>query len=246
MIIGSYSFIFLAPPVFITLFFKNAPYGRYSRNGWGFIVNAKLAWLTQEIPSLLVAAFLIFSSERPFYRHFSEPGSLLCTCFLVHYSYRSIYFPLMMRGSKGTPISVWMMSFAFCLINGFLQGWNLSKHAPTVWRFHHFVGLALWLFGWINVVVADRILRNLRKPGEIGVYRVPQGGLFRYVSAANYCSEVIEWSGFAIACASFPSTAFALFTFCNLAPRAIEHHKYYLQKIEDYPKDRKAFIPFLW
>jgi hypothetical protein len=78
--------------------------------------------------------------------------------------------------------------------------------------------------------------------------------------------EIIEWAGFAIACWSLPGLAFAIMTFSNLAPRGhqvgasiasafyvdacwrcdVQHHKWYLQKFENYPKHRKAVIPFVW
>ena len=54
---------------------------------------------------------------------------------------------------------------------------------------------------WINIQ-SDGILRNLRKPGETN-YKIPKGGLFRYVSGANFLGEIAEWSGFAIAAGSF-------------------------------------------
>ena len=60
------------------------------------------------------------------------------------------------------------------------------------------IGLAIWLAGWCNVVAADVTLVKLRKPGESG-YKIPRGGLFEYVSAANYFSEIVEWVGYAIA-----------------------------------------------
>ena len=39
--------------------------------------------------------------------------------------------------------------------------------------------------------------------------------------------------------------AFATYTLANLLPRGLSHHHWYLEKFEDYPKNRKAFIPFL-
>jgi 3-oxo-5-alpha-steroid 4-dehydrogenase 1 len=71
------------------------------------------------------------------------------------------------------------------------------------------------------------------------------GGLFEYVSGANFFGETVEWVGFAIACWSLPAVVFAIFTTCMIGTRALSHHRFYLEKFEDYPKDRKAFIPFL-
>lgn len=78
-------------------------------------------------------------------------------------------------------------------------------------------------------------------------YKIPRGGLFEYVSGANFFGEIVEWAGFAVASGSLPATAFALFTFANIGPRAIAHHQWYLQKFgRDYPPTRKALIPLLW
>lgn len=52
------------------------------------------------------------------------------------------------------------------------------------------------------------------------------GGMFTYVSGANFFGEIVEWIGFALACWSLPSLSFALFTAFNIGPRAIQHHKY--------------------
>ena len=56
------------------------------------------------------------------------------------------------------------------------------------------------------------------------------GGMFTYVSGANFFGEIIEWSGFALACWSLPSLAFATFTALNIGPRAIQHHRYLKKK----------------
>ncbi|MGL5956334.1 MAG: 3-oxo-5-alpha-steroid 4-dehydrogenase, partial [Brevinema sp.] len=39
--------------------------------------------------------------------------------------------------------------------------------------------------------------------------------------------------------------AFFLWTVANLLPRALTSHRWYLDHFPDYPKDRKALIPFL-
>ena len=66
------------------------------------------------------------------------------------------------------------------------------------------IGSVLWLLGFFANLHSDHILRNLRKPGETG-YKIPRGGLFEYVSAANYAAESCEWIGFAIAANTFPA-----------------------------------------
>ncbi len=107
-------------------------------------------------------------------------------------------------------------------------------------------GVSLFFLGMAINIHSDSILINLRKPGETG-YKIPTGGMFEFVSGANFFGEIVEWTGFAIACWSLPATAFAVFTFCNTGPRGHQHHNNYLEKFKDaYPKQRKALIPFLW
>jgi 3-oxo-5-alpha-steroid 4-dehydrogenase 1 len=106
-------------------------------------------------------------------------------------------------------------------------------------------GTALLLAGWFGNIKSDRILRNLRKPGETG-YSIPYGGFYRWVSAPNYLCEIVEWTGWAVATWSVPGLAFAVFTVANLAPRAHRHHAWYKERFADYPPERKALIPVLF
>lgn len=51
------------------------------------------------------------------------------------------------------------------------------------------------------------------------------GGMFEWISGANFFGEIIEWCGFAVATWSFPAFAFAFFTICSIGPRAYHHHR---------------------
>lgn len=57
------------------------------------------------------------------------------------------------------------------------------------------------------------------------VPRLSPGGLFEYVSTANYFGEVLEWCGYGLASWSVQGAAFAMFSFCILACRARHHHR---------------------
>lgn len=60
---------------------------------------------------------------------------------------------------------------------------------------------------------------------NIPVLIPPTGGMFEYVSGANFLGEITEWVGFALAGHSVHSAAFAVFTAVVLASRAVAHHK---------------------
>lgn len=121
-----------------------------------------------------------------------------------------------------------------------------TGHSESVYTPRFLIGCGVWLAGLYTNWQADAILRNLRKPGDTQYY-IPYGGAFQFVSGANFFGEIVEWTGFALACWSLPAAAFAAFTFLNIGPRGAQHHAWYKAKFGDkYPRDRNAVIPFLW
>jgi len=231
-----------------------AAYGRYASApsaAWlGPKIPAKAAWIFQEMWSVLVPLALM---------PFADPACLaspanraLGAMFLTHYTYRAFIYPLRMRGSKPMPLLICLSAAAFCTFNGYMQArlwtklrvYSLDSPTDVAWLV---CGAALWLAGWYTNLDSDAILRNLRKPGESG-YKIPRGGMFEYVSGANYLGEFIEWSGYAVVSQlDICCVAFAAFTICNTGPRAYHHHQWYRTKFKgDYPERRRALIPFVW
>nr|XP_002721861.1 3-oxo-5-alpha-steroid 4-dehydrogenase 1 [Oryctolagus cuniculus] len=238
---------FLGPLCFVLLKLLGSPYGRYAPQWPGLRVSARVAWVVQELPSLAWPLYECGRAAAERLHHW--PSRILLAMFLVHYMQRTLIFPFLIRGGKPTPVYACAMAFVFCAYNGYLQSRYLSQYAvyPDDWltdpRF--LSGFALWFLGLLINIHSDHILRNLRRPGETG-YKIPRGGLFEFVTAANYFGEITEWCGFALASWSLQGSAFAMFTFCVLLTRAEQHHQWYLEKFEDYPKFRKILIPFLF
>lgn len=147
------------------------------------------------------------------------------------------------------PLSIVLSAVFFNLVNGSLQGLWLGELAPQplALRFTEprvALGLGLFLVGAAINLQSDAILRRLRREGSD--YRVPQGGLFRFVSCPNYFGEIVEWTGFALVMGALPGFAFLAWTLANLVPRAREHHRWYRATFPDYPRQRRALVPFLF
>ena len=134
-------------------------------------------------------------------------------------------------------------------MNGFINGYYLFEKASysAEWLLdpRFLIGTAIFLGGYIINKASDKRLSSLKKEAQ-GAYVIPHGGFFRYVSCPHYLGEILEWSGWAILTWSMPGLTFAVFTFANLAPRAVAHHRWYRQNFDDYPAKRKALIPFIW
>ncbi|XP_029926571.1 3-oxo-5-alpha-steroid 4-dehydrogenase 2b [Myripristis murdjan] len=207
-------------------------------------VPARVSWFVQEMPALLVPLLLLLTTHKP-----SSMGKyLLLGTWCLHYFQRTFVYSLLTRGQP-VPVDVMMTAGLVCSVVGFLQGHYLLHCAQfddgwsADYRFK--TGLVLFYIGLAINVHSDYILRNLRKPGEV-IYKIPKGGMFEYVSAANYLGEIMEWFGYSIATWSFPGFSFAIFSLCFIGTRAYYHHRYYLEKFKDYPKLRKALIPFIF
>jgi len=136
-----------------------------------------------------------------------------------------------------------------------------NQNFSTLFRFS--VGIFLFIYGMYINIQSDSILRSLKSKnttkksekkknddGETSSenkgYVIPRGGMFEYVSCANYYGEIVEWLGFTILTWSFASLVFFVWTLANLFPRAISSHHWYKKAFgNSYPKDRKAVFPFL-
>jgi 3-oxo-5-alpha-steroid 4-dehydrogenase 1 len=236
-----------APCVFALLYFFTAPYGRHFRAGWGPTVAERTGWMIMEAPALLVIGIVVFANA-PRVTPFSF---LLLGLWEIHYLYRTCLFPLMMRPSeKRFPVILIAFAFIFNSLNGYANGLYLSSAPPllsgTVWPgLRACIGVALFAGGFVTHVWADRDLRHLRAPGEVG-YKIPRGGLFDLVSSPNYFGEIAEWCGWALAAWSLPGLGFALFTMANLVPRAHANRAWYIRQFPEYPRERKRVIPFIY
>ena len=141
------------------------------------------------------------------------------------------------------------MGAGFNVANGWLIGWGLFVVAPErslewLGRPAALLGLGLFFAGMVLNIDSDYRLLRLRRGG--GGYSVPRGGGFRWVSCPNYLGECVEWAGWALATWSLGGLAFAWWTFANLAPRAWANHRWYRRTFADYPRGRKALIPYVW
>ena len=94
---------------------------------------------------------------------------------------------------------------------------------------------------------SDRIIRGLRAPGDNRHY-FPKGGMYNYVTSANYFGEIVEWLGWAILTWSTAGALFLWFTCANLIPRANSiWHKYAEQFPDEFGKARpKRIFPFIY
>lgn len=247
--LSNYSLLWMGLGIitFFGLLRQTQPYGRHTSAGWGPMMSNQWGWLIQEAPSLIFLSLFFFLGKETK----SAAAWFLWGLWVLHYFNRSFVFPFRTRTKgKKIPVVIVLSAIAFNFVNGYLNGSWLGNFADYPEASSFFTSFP-FIFGFLIFIAGaginlyhDEILIHLRKPGETG-YKIPTGGLFKYISCPNLFGEIIEWTGFAVMCGSLPAWSFALWAFCNLVPRARDHHRWYREKFAEYPAERKAVIPFV-
>jgi 3-oxo-5-alpha-steroid 4-dehydrogenase 1 len=234
----------MALATFVLLQYVKAPYGRHIEKGWGKEISNRAGWIIMELPSFLIILYFTISSQQ------SNYALLLSLLWLIHYFNRSVIFPFRIKTSgKKMPLVIALSAILFNTVNAGLNGYYLAKLEQydnsnfLYWNF--WLGIAFFAIGFYINQRSDYILMNLRKPGETG-YKIPFGFLFEKVSCPNHFGEIVQWLGFAIMAWNWPASTFLIWTIANLLPRSLRHHRWYKEKFEEYPHERKAVVPWLF
>ena len=240
----------IAVVVFVSLFFVDAGYGKFYHPKWGPSLDNHLGWFLMEVPVFLAMLLLWWFSDR----RTDGVRMLFLILFELHYFHRSFIFPRQLRGHSRMPWTIVLMGAVFNTLNALMQGgwlfyFSPAERYPQSWltSLPFIAGTLLFFAGMYVNIQSDSIIRNLRKPGDTAHY-LPKGGMFRYVTSANYFGEFMEWVGFAILTWSWAGAVFALWTFANLAPRAARIHTMYSQEFPDEmdPHKVKRMLPFIY
>eukprot|EP00252_Welwitschia_mirabilis_P025888 TRINITY_DN8259_c0_g1_i1.p1 TRINITY_DN8259_c0_g1~~TRINITY_DN8259_c0_g1_i1.p1 ORF type:complete len:290 (+),score=5.21 TRINITY_DN8259_c0_g1_i1:131-1000(+) len=105
-------------------------------------------------------------------------------------------------------------------------------------------GSIFFVTGILGNAYHHYLLSKLRSKGG-KAYAIPQGGLFQWIVCPHYTCEMIEWFGIACTCQTIHAFCVVGMMTLLLLGRSVSTKKWYLQKFEDFPRNRKAFIPCL-
>ncbi|CAL7948830.1 unnamed protein product [Xylocopa violacea] len=98
---------------------------------------------------------------------------------------------------------------------------------------------------------ANIVLSNLRKDKDEkinrAIYKIPHGGLFKYVSGALNITEIIIYVILSIIL--WQSSTFhyvTIWVIINQVCTAVLTHEWYVQTFQNYPKSRKILLPYIF
>ncbi|ODM95954.1 Polyprenol reductase [Orchesella cincta] len=112
-------------------------------------------------------------------------------------------------------------------------------------------GIATFVIGNYLQHRAHVGLANLRKgkdKNESSGHKIPRGELFEYVSSPNYFAEILIYVALA-GLFGFKNSSWnycTMWVISNQVIAGIMNHLWYLKTFKDYPKQRKAIIPYVW
>ncbi len=244
----------LAALVFVGAAFTKSPYGRFASDRWGLNLSPRLGWFLMELPATLSFVFFYVQGRN----RFEIVPLFFLAVWLIHYGNRGFVFPYLIRSPRGQKASfsltIVLSGWLVTTLHGYLNAAfisDLGTHFTLDWfkdpRF--IIGITLYYASFALNIHSDAIIRNLRSVEEVErgdkVYRIPRGGLFRYVTNPSYLTEITAFTGFAIATWSLGACFILLITIANLVPRAFQTHRWYQERFSDYPPERRVLIPFV-
>ncbi|KAJ2890964.1 3-oxo-5a-steroid 4- dehydrogenase [Coemansia aciculifera] len=174
---------------------------------------------------------------------------------MAHFIKRELETAFVHRFSHGTMplMNVFKNSFHYHMLSGlnlayWIYGPSTAQGTPLAAKLGSPFLLSLltgiFLFAELSNLSTHITLRNLRPPGT-RVRRVPYGYGFDLVSCPNYLFETIAWVVIAAMTRSLASVLFLVVSTGQMYLWAVKKHKQYKREFADYPKSRKAMIPFI-
>jgi len=227
--------------------------GRFGESKSGFKLSSKMGWILMELPALIVFPIVYFAGQNAM-----QPVPLFFLgLWIFHYTNRALVNPMLMRTAAGSKNSfdpsVMLWGWVVLALHSYLNAAYISEFGDFYqqsWfqdpRF--IIGIIIYVFGFSLNVYSDAILRNLRSktpaPDEPR-YKIPYGGMFKFVSCPQYLGEIISFVGLATMTWNLGAVFVVAVTAANLIPRALVTHKWFNKNFEDYPEERRAIFPYI-
>lgn len=196
----------------------------------------------------------IYGSEYAFKPSQHQVVQIAALCHSFHYAKRLLETKYIHRFSHGTmPIanifknSTYYWGFA-AWMSYFIN--HPQYTSPSYGEFQIYTGLAMFIFCELGNLSIHLAFKNLRPAGSTK-RQIPRPTanpftlLFSLVSCPNYTYEVGIWIAFAIMTQTAVGVLFATVGFLQMAQWALGKHRNYKREFPEYPRSRKAIVPFL-
>ncbi len=128
---------------------------------------------------------------------------------------------------------------------------NVTELFVENMRRHHIPPILLFFWAYLHQYRCHYILGQLRKGGKNkSQYTIPTGDWFEFVSSPHFFTEMLIYLALTLCQAvnnpKTPMWLVFLTTCCILTASARQTQQWYREKFDDYPKERKIVIPYVY
>ena len=253
---------------FVPQLFKPIPYGRHASSSGRLPVPTRIAnMIVNLVPSVVFFVLTYFLAGQ----NSDQPPNIVFFClWIIHFLERGLVAPLVFKYSQ-TKVALWipLSSFLAYLLYSYINAEFIgSAHFCDGFLYdpRFIIGLVLFIIGFIINRIADYQLVFLRKTNKDTSftmsrcplycfyscrdydtkYAIPRGPLYFLITCPNYFGEGLQWFGWTIMTWSLSGLVWWLFAEATFIPRSRQNHKWLKNQHLDYPKFRKALIPFIY
>lgn len=192
-------------------------------------------------------AFVVSVASLAFMQDEGIRFTLVASALTVHFFKRlfEVLFIHKYSGSmpKDTVITISGSYFLYAVAVVYSQ--HLTAGFPEPMIDLKYAGTAMFLVGIVGNFYHHYLLSKLRKEGE-KQYKIPRGGLFDLVICPHYLFEILGFIGISCISQTVYALSFTVGSAGYLIGRSYATRKWYLSKFEDFPKDVKAIIPYVF
>ena len=172
---------------------------------------------------------------------------LAYACITFHFAKREYESIFVHRFSNSTmPVAnLFKNSFHYWALSGVMLSYYLytpnyvSPSIPTV-----LLALPIFIAAELGNFYSHVVLRDLRPAGS-SVRGIPRGFGFNLVSCPNYTFEILAWASLSLMTGLLSMWIFTIISGSIMTMWALKKHRRYRRDFTDYPKSRKAIIPFI-
>ncbi|GMI80514.1 hypothetical protein like AT5G16010 [Hibiscus trionum] len=125
----------------------------------------------------------------------------------------------------------------------YTQTLNLGLPEPSIDL--KYPGIVLFQVGISGNFYHHYLLSKLRTKGGKD-YKIPKGGLFDLVICPHFLFEILGFMGISLISQTLYSFSVTLGIVLYLMGRSYVTRRWYMSKFDDFPKEVKALIPFVF
>lgn len=211
---------------------------RFNKARAGSVLPARLGMMILYATPILA----LFVSARGYVSAASPVQWTVFGAVFLHFLKRVLESLFLHKYSKPVSLFTTILIACFYSTAAFVIG-SLNQRPIPAPDFPFAFGVVFFLAGVAGNFYHHKLLAGLRKNSLD--YFIPKGGLFEFVVCPHYLFEICAWLGFALLSRHFAAWLILCFVIAYLTAQGLRTLEWYRAEFADFPRSRKALLPFI-